>query len=84
VCENERFLSAPVQGAGNWLNALPYPYEKDHPDIAYTDNLQYLWDVLYGKVQPANDLSSLENNLVVVRMLEAAKRSAKEGKRVPL
>jgi len=50
----------------------------------YTDNLQYLSDVLHGKVQPENDLSSLENNIIVVRILEAAKRSAKEGKRVPL
>ncbi|WP_207510948.1 Gfo/Idh/MocA family protein [Longitalea luteola] len=50
----------------------------------YTDNLQYLSDVLHGKVQPGNDLSSLENNLIVVRILEAAKRSAKEGKRVML
>jgi len=27
-------------------------------------------------------LSSLENNLIVVRILEAAKQSAKEGKKV--
>ncbi|WP_205510982.1 Gfo/Idh/MocA family protein [Longitalea arenae] len=50
----------------------------------YTDNLQYLSDVLHGKVQPGNDLSSLENNIIVVRILEAAKRSAREGKRVVL
>jgi predicted dehydrogenase len=50
----------------------------------YTDNLQYLSDVLHGKIKPGNDLSSLENNIIVVRILEAAKRSAKEGKRVPL
>lgn len=50
----------------------------------YTDNLQYLSDVLRGKIKPGNDLSSLDNNMIVVRILEAAKRSAKEGKRVPL
>jgi predicted dehydrogenase len=50
----------------------------------YTDNLQYLSDVLRGKVKPDNDLSSLENNIIVVKILEAAKKSAKEGKRVPL
>jgi predicted dehydrogenase len=50
----------------------------------YTDNLQYLADVLHGKVQPGNDLSSRENNIIVMRILEAAKRSAKEGKQVPL
>ena len=51
---------------------------------AYTDNLQYLADVLQGKIQPGNDLSSLENNLIVVRILEAAKKSAETGKRVAL
>jgi len=51
---------------------------------AYTDNLQYLADVLNGKLQPGNDLSSLENNLIVVKILEAAKRSAREGKRIVL
>lgn len=50
----------------------------------YTDNLLYLADVLRGKIHPANDLSSLENNLIVVRILEAAKQSARDGKRVLL
>jgi predicted dehydrogenase len=35
-------------------------------------------------VKPGRDLSSLENNLIVVRILEAAKQSAKEGKKVML
>jgi predicted dehydrogenase len=51
---------------------------------AYRDNLPYLADVLSGKLDPDNDLSSLPNNLIVVRILEAASRSAKEGKRVVL
>jgi predicted dehydrogenase len=51
---------------------------------AYTDNLQYLADVLHGKNKPEKDLSSLENNVIVVQILEAAKRSAREGKRVVL
>ncbi|HVU85169.1 MAG TPA: Gfo/Idh/MocA family oxidoreductase [Puia sp.] len=50
----------------------------------YTDNLTYLADVLNGKIHPENDLSSLENNLIVVRILEAAKRSAREGKKIVL
>ncbi|TAL47846.1 MAG: Gfo/Idh/MocA family oxidoreductase, partial [Chitinophagaceae bacterium] len=48
----------------------------------YTDNLTYLAAVLRGKLNPANDLSSLENNLIVVRILEAARESAKTGKKV--
>ena len=54
-----------------------------HP-AAYRDNLTYLADVLSGKTDPANDLSSLSNNLIVVRILEAATRSAREGKRITL
>jgi len=54
-----------------------------HP-AAYRDNLPYLADVLSGKVDPGNDLSSLPNNLIVVRILEAASRSAKDGKRIVL
>ena len=50
----------------------------------YTDNIQYLNDVLSGKLDPGHDLSSLENNLIVVRILESASKSAREGKRIPL
>jgi predicted dehydrogenase len=48
----------------------------------YKDNLPYLAKVLSGEVLPVNDLSSLENNLIVVKILEAAHRSAQEGKRI--
>ncbi len=51
---------------------------------AYSDNISYLADVLSGKIHPDNDLSSLSNNVVVVRILEAARKSAAEGKRITL
>lgn len=54
-----------------------------HP-AAYHDNISYLADVLSGKTDPGNDLSSLPNNLIVVRILEAASLSAREGKRIVL
>lgn len=54
-----------------------------HP-AAYHDNIGYLADVLSGKTDPGNDLSSLPNNLIVVRILDAATRSAREGKRITL
>jgi predicted dehydrogenase len=54
-----------------------------HPYI-YRDNIAYLADVLSGKTDPGNDLSSLPVNLIVVRILEAAARSAKEGRRIVL
>jgi predicted dehydrogenase len=49
---------------------------------AYQSNLVYLADVLHGKIQPGNDLSSLNNNLIVVKILDAARRSSKEGKKI--
>jgi predicted dehydrogenase len=51
---------------------------------AFSSHLDYLAAVLKGGVKPGRDLSSLENNLIVVRILEAAKQSAKEGKKVML
>lgn len=54
-----------------------------HPAV-YRDNIPYLADVLSGKTDPGNDLSSLPNNLIVVRILEAATLSARTGQRVEL
>ncbi len=51
---------------------------------AYTSNLIYLADVLSGKIKSEDDLSSLKNNLIVVKILQAASQSAKEGKRIVL
>lgn len=50
----------------------------------YTNHIDYLSDYLSGKIKPVNDLSSLENNLVVVEILEAAKKSANTGKTIKL
>jgi predicted dehydrogenase len=50
----------------------------------YTNNIQYLTDVLSGKTDPGHDLSSLENNVIVVHILESALRSAREGKKIAL
>mgnify|MGYP003649807403 FL=1 len=51
----------------------------------YNDPFSYLAAVVRGKIKvEADDLSSLENNLVVVEILDAAKESAKTGKRIYL
>lgn len=50
----------------------------------YQDHIAYLEAVLSGKIVPENDLSSLSNNLIVVEILEAAKKSAKTGRRIEL
>jgi predicted dehydrogenase len=55
-------------------------------DIAvYEDPISYFVDAIKGKITvPKNGLYSLENNLVVVKILEAARKSAKSGKTVLL
>ncbi len=55
-------------------------------DIAiYVDPFSYLADVLRGKITvPENGLYSLENNVTVVRILDAARESAKTGKTIVL
>lgn len=54
---------------------------KDIP--VYEDPFSYLSDVLRGKITVAkNSLYSLENNITVVQILDAARESAKTGKTV--
>jgi predicted dehydrogenase len=55
-------------------------------DIAvYEDPFSYFADVIKGKVKMTNyDLYSLENNILVVKILEAARESAETGKTVLL
>jgi len=49
----------------------------------YDDPISYFVDVIRGKIQiPKKGLYSLENNLMVVRILDAARESAKEGKTI--
>ena len=50
----------------------------------YKDNIPYLAAVLRGQIHPVNDPSSLDINVIVVKILEAAKESARTGKRVLL
>jgi predicted dehydrogenase len=55
-------------------------------DVAvYEDPFAYFADVIWGKITvPEYGLYSLENNVQVVRILDAARKSAKTGKRVQL
>jgi predicted dehydrogenase len=51
----------------------------------HDDPFAYLAAVVQGEVTvTANDLSSLENNLIVVRILDAARTSAQQGKTISL
>src|SRR5690606_16582481 len=54
------------------------------PGDYFKDQIAYLEVALSGKITTKNDLSSLENNLIVVEILEAARQSARSGKRIVL
>ena len=49
---------------------------------AYSNYIDYVSALLSGEIKPEQDLSSLENNVMVVKILEAAKKSAKEGRKI--
>ena len=52
---------------------------------AMADPFSYLKAVVEGSIVPApHDLSALENNIMVTRILDAARESAATGKRVYL
>jgi predicted dehydrogenase len=68
------------ESAGKPYTLLQLP----DPAPPYQDYISYLTAVLKGDIAPKQDLSSLENNIIVVKILEAAKRSAKEGRRILL
>jgi glucose-fructose oxidoreductase len=48
------------------------------------DSLNYLTAVLNGTLHPQHDLTSLETNVAVVRILDAARRSAQTGRTISL
>lgn len=50
----------------------------------FRDQLAYIKEALAGRIDVSDDLSSLSNNLIVVEILDAARESAKKGKRVVL
>lgn len=48
------------------------------------DSLAYLAAVLHGQIKPQGDLSSLDTNMVVMQILDAARTSAQTGRTVQL
>ena len=62
----------------------------EHPEMApalaapQQDSLSYLSAVLAGTLKPDHDLTSLDTNVAVVRILDAARRSAQTGRTVYL
>ena len=58
-------------------------FEAPRLESPYNDSFRFLRSVVRNEITlPPYDLSSLENNLMVVRILDAARKSAKTGKPV--
>ena len=51
---------------------------------AESNSLSYLVAVMNGSLKPVHDLTSLDTNVVVVRILDAARRSAATGRTIRL
>jgi predicted dehydrogenase len=68
----KRGNNSPLNDTGN-INLIP---------PVFADNLSYLAAALKGLVRDKQDLNSLENNLIVVKILDAARRSSLEGRRI--
>lgn len=62
----------------------PTAFEADPRPAPYGDPFAYFAAVVRGQVDPTGSLWSLENNLIVVEILDAARRSAKSGKTIRL
>jgi hypothetical protein len=48
------------------------------------DSLHYLAAVMSGQLQPLGDLTSLDTNIVVMQILDAARDSARTGRTIHL
>ena len=68
------------------LAGEPAEHAETAPALAapHDGSLNYLVAVLNGSLRPEHDLSSLETNVAVVRILDAARRSAASGRTVML
>jgi predicted dehydrogenase len=68
------------------LTGEPTERVETAPPLAAPQNesLNYLAAVLAGTLNPQHDLTALDTNVVVVRILDAARRSAQTGRTIPL
>ena len=64
-----------AEGHASQATPVPAPYD---------DPLHYLGAVIRGEVQEDGSLSSLETNVIVSEILDAARRSAQSGRSVAL
>jgi glucose-fructose oxidoreductase len=66
------------------LHGEPTEHVETAPALAspQDSSLSYLAAVINGTLKPQHDLNSLDTNVTVVRVLDAARRSAQTGRTV--
>jgi len=74
---NQLRLRLPGEPLEHTQTAPPLPAPQD-------SGLNYLVAVLTGKLQSQRDLTSLDTNVAVIRILDAARRSIKTGRVIHL
>jgi len=72
-----RYVDGDRYGKENMIDLNPLPHD-------VSNVFPYLAAVVQGRIKPNMDLSSFEINQVVVEILEAARESAKTGKKITL
>jgi hypothetical protein len=72
-----RYVDGDRYGKENMIDLNPLPHD-------VSNVFPYLAAVVQGRIKPKMDLSSFEINQVVVEILEAARESAKTGKKITL
>lgn len=77
VAETGLRIRLPGEAAEHTATAPPLSATEDTP-------LHYLSAVLRGEIKPSGDLSSLDTNVTVMRILDAARTSAKTGRTIHL
>jgi predicted dehydrogenase len=75
--DNENIISRQRENIKGSKKAEPLPAPANDP-------ITYLMAVLQNKISPTGDRSSLQYNMIVMEILDAAKRSAASGKRIVL
>ena len=60
--------------------------EKPAPQLPenQSNSRAYLAAVLHGEIKPQGDLTSLDTNIIVMQILDAARTSAKTGRTIEL
>jgi len=83
-CMAKRVMPIPLMhstcASGKMKKEKEVLFTAEPTQFPQNDPFAYLAAVVHGEIESDDDLSSLKTNMVVVEILDAARKSAKEGK----